>query len=158
MKCSIDTMILFKIRTHSCFIFSLEWFSPPSHRSHKDICTSPSLTLSPPLTSGLGSANLLQVASFQSPVHRWIQTYNSDSEAPPTPTPEFGLGEDDSPPPAHLRAHDVDHDYDSENDQEVPQGEEWEEKRSHVCLHDIVQITQHAKHYCKGVIMKFSRI
>ena len=69
-------------------------------------------------------ANLLQVANFQAPVHRWMQTYDSDSEAPPTPTPEFGPGEDDSPPPAHLRVYDDANDYDPEEDQEVPRGEE----------------------------------
>ena len=69
-------------------------------------------------------ANLLQVANFQAPVHRWMETYDSDSEAPPTPQNEFGPGEDDSPPPAHLRDHDSDLSLDHEDDQKVPTGEE----------------------------------
>ena len=69
-------------------------------------------------------ANLLQVANFQAPVHRWMETYDSDSESPPTPAPEFGPGEDDSPPPAHLRVYEEDDDQDPEDDQEFPQGEE----------------------------------
>ena len=70
-------------------------------------------------------ANLLQVANLQAPVHTWLHTYDDDSEAPATPPPEFGPGEDDSPPPPHLRDHEQDHDeHDEEEDQKVPQGTE----------------------------------
>ena len=65
--------------------------------------------------------NILQLANLHAPVSRWMDTYDDDSDAPPTPEPEFGPGEDDSPPPTPLRGR---RDRESPGDQEVPEGEE----------------------------------
>ena len=62
--------------------------------------------------------NILQMANLHAPMTRWMHTYDDDSEAPATPEPEFGPGEDDSPPPTPIRE-----EMDRE-DQEVPRGEE----------------------------------
>ena len=69
-------------------------------------------------------ANLLQIANFHAPVTRWMETYDSDSEAPSTPSP---IRDDDSPPPPHLRVYDQgqgQHDTDDDQEgQDVPQEE-----------------------------------
>ena len=66
--------------------------------------------------------NILQLANLHAPMSRWFHTYDDDSEAPSTPDPEFGPGEDDSPPPSPIRR--LLEQEDAQGDQEVPRGEE----------------------------------
>ena len=66
--------------------------------------------------------NILQIANLHTTTTRWMHSYDDDSEAPSTPEPEFGPGEDDSPIPSPVRRMmDQEETY---GDQEVPKGEE----------------------------------
>ena len=65
-------------------------FEPVLHLARTDGSVS-SMILTP--------VNMLQVADFQVPVHTWLQTYASDSDAPSTPEDDNQQG-DDSPVPS----------------------------------------------------------